>query len=545
MTASRPGQRRRPSTLARAGVGLAAAATLLVACSSGDGAASSSASDTPRRGGALKIGVAGDPGCLDPQQNGNASSINISRQVVDSLTDLDPQTGATAPWLATSWTVNPDATQFTFTLRDGVTFSDGSPLTAEVVKKNFDTVVTLGAATSLVTGYLAGYQGTTALDAHTVRVDFKQPNAGFLQATSVVQLGILSAGTVAKSAAERCQAGNLVGTGPFVLESYTANQSALLNRRAGYAWPSEVSRHRDEAYLDSVEFDIVSEASVRTGALQSGQLDAVTDVQPDDEASFGSGGFSLLARANPGVVNTLFPKPTSAFAADPVIRKAIQTGLDRSQLTAVLSGSYQPATSVLAKTTPGYKDEQPALKSDPAAAGKLLDDAGWAKGGDGIRAKDGRRLSLDVVFISSVVTNQSVLAVVQQQLKDLGIELKLRPLAVADYLKAAQDPTVNFTFGNFTRPDLDILRSAFSSAAATSPKLTDDALEQLYVRARSTADATARAAIGAEIQDRLIAGAYAIPVYELSQVAAHSGAVRGLRFESSSRLVFYDTWLDR
>ncbi|GAA1016694.1 peptide ABC transporter permease [Acrocarpospora pleiomorpha] len=543
LTASRLQKRRRPPAVVISGVALAAA-TVLAACAPGGGAASGG-SATPRQAGTLKIGLSGDPGCLDPQQNGNASSINISRQLVDSLTYLDPDTGTIEPWLASSWTVNENATQFTFTLRDGVTFSDGSGVTAAVVKENLDTVVKLGAATSLVTGYLGGYEKTTVLDDHTVRVDFSQPNAGFLQATSVVQLGILSAGTVAKTAEQRCQADGLVGSGPFVLKSYTPNQSAVLTRRPGYAWPSAVARHGGEAHLDSIEFHIVSEASVRTGSLRSGQLDAITDVQPDDEATLKSGGFTILARANPGVVNTLFPKPTSEFAADATIREAIQIGLDRAQLTSVLSGSYQPATSVLAKTTPGYKDGQGALKSDPAAAGKLLDDAGWVKGGDGIRVKNGKRLSPDVVYISTVVTNQSVLEVVQQQLKDLGVELKLRPLAVADYLKAAQDPKVNFTFGNFTRPDLDVLRSAFSSTAAVTAKETSDSLEKLYVEEQSAADTAARNGIGGEIQDQLIENAYAIPVYELSQVAAVSAAVQGLGFESSSRLIFYDTWLGK
>src|ERR1700704_5838230 len=85
------------------------------------------------------------PPCLDPQQVGLNASLNIGRQLVDSLIDQDPQSGEFKPWLAESWQVNDTATSFTFKLRQGATFSDGTPVDASAVKNNFDAVVKLGA----------------------------------------------------------------------------------------------------------------------------------------------------------------------------------------------------------------------------------------------------------------------------------------------------------------------------------------------------------------------------------------------------------------
>src|SRR3954451_17784871 len=125
-----------------------AAALLLTACGGGGGdTATGGAADpgAPQPGGTLRFAVGSDAGCVDPQQVGSNDTIYSVRQLVDSLTDQDPATGKIVPWLARSWKVSPDARSFTFHLRPGVTFSDGTPLTAEVVKANFDAIPKLGA----------------------------------------------------------------------------------------------------------------------------------------------------------------------------------------------------------------------------------------------------------------------------------------------------------------------------------------------------------------------------------------------------------------
>ena len=111
---------------------------------------------TPQYGGILKVALDGDPACVDPQQPGNNTALNIGRQITDSLTDQDPETGNIVPWLATSWKAEEDNRRFTFVLRDGATFSDGSKLDADAVKANFDGIVKMGARASLASTYLAG-----------------------------------------------------------------------------------------------------------------------------------------------------------------------------------------------------------------------------------------------------------------------------------------------------------------------------------------------------------------------------------------------------
>lgn len=537
-----------PSRIRRSAIAsasLVTAAVLLSSCSSTEPTAQPTTSASPEAGGAISIGVSADPVCLDPQQNGNAASINISRQVVDSLVDLDPDTGEVVPWLAESWTASEDATSFEFVLREGVTFSDGTPLTAQIVADNLDTVVTLGAATSLVTGYLSGYEGSTALDERTVRVEFSKPSAGFLPTAAVVQLGIVAPATLALSAEERCAAENIVGTGPFVYETYTQNESTTLVRRDGYDWTTARAAHEGDAYLESVTYQVIGEASVRVGSLQSQQLTAITDVQPSDEETLTASGFAVISRANPGVVNTLYPRATNPLTADEAVRTAVQLGIDRAELASVLSESYAAASGVLATSTPGFLDLSAQLAHDPAEAVDVLENAGWNTGEDGIRVKDGQRLALDVVYINSVVSNQTVLELVQQQLKEVGIDLELRPLSVADYLEAVKSPELAFSFGNFTRPELDVLSTTFGGADTNPARFADDELTELFTQLQRETDPAQRNAVGDDIQSLIVDKAYGVPVYQLAQVAATSADLHDVSFDSSSRLFLYDAWLSR
>ncbi|SHN27821.1 ABC transporter substrate-binding protein [Cryptosporangium aurantiacum] len=524
---------------------LAATVAVTVAgCSSSD--ESTADAGPPQSGGTLKFALAVDPTCLDPQQFGLNASLNVSRQIVDSLTDQDPKTGEIKPWLAESWKVNEAATSFTFTLRTGATFSDGTPVDAAAVKTNFDAIVKLGAKAQLAGPYLAGYKSATVVDPQTVRVDFAAPSAQFLQATSTMSLGLLSASTATKTPEQRCQ-GDLIGSGPFVLEKYTPNQGVTLTRRKGYAWPSSLAEHKGEAYLEAIEYKIVPESGVRTGTLQSGQIDGATDIPPQDEARFEGNGFQLLVRGNPGIPFNLAPNTAKPILGDEQVRLAIQKALNRDEIVqTALSDKYQVATGSLAKSTPGWSDQSAALKFDQDGAKKILDAAGWAPGPGGIRQKSGQKLSVDVVYNLAFPPSQTILELAQQQLKAVGVELRLRQLTTGEITAAQASGDFDFLWYNVTRADPDILRTSFSTKYQNRSRLKPGPLDTVLDQQVATLDDAKRKQLVAEAQKLIITDhAYQIPIVELSQVLGLSDKVHGLRFEASSRLSFYDTWLSK
>ncbi|NUT99167.1 MAG: ABC transporter substrate-binding protein, partial [Saccharothrix sp.] len=252
---------------ARRAVLMAAVAVAAVACSSSAGEDKVRPQEQPKSGGTLTFATDADPGCLDPHQSPTAASQLVTRGVVDSLVAQDPKTLALKPWLAESWTATPDATSFTFTLRTGVTFSDGTPFDAEAVKANFDRIVNPATKSLLAASLLAGYDGTTVADPRTVTVKFKAPNASFPQAASTAFLGMQSPKVFEAGPEAVCR--KPVGSGPFVAAERQPQASITLSKRADYNWGPETTEHKGAPYLDQVVINIVPENGVRMGSLRT------------------------------------------------------------------------------------------------------------------------------------------------------------------------------------------------------------------------------------------------------------------------------------
>ncbi|MCX4759430.1 ABC transporter substrate-binding protein [Streptomyces sp. NBC_01275] len=517
---------------------------LLTACGSGgDDSGAGSGTGQARSGGALTFAVGSDAGCVDPQQVGSNDTIYSLRQVVDSLTDQDPRTGKIVPWLAKSWDISSDTTTFTFHLRSGVTFSDGTKLTAQVVKDNFDAVPKLGALGTLAEGYLSGVDSTSVVDPLTVRVTFKQPNAQFLQATSTHSLGIESSASAKRTPQQKCSQG-VVGSGPFVLKGYVQNQSITLAKRAGYAWGSSLWSKKGEAYLDKLVFKVVPEAGVRVGSLQSGQVDAISSVGKANEAALGGGQVSLERRANPGAVFNLGLNNSRPVLKDAKVRQAILFAIDRQQIAdTVFPTGTQPATSILAHTTPDYEDLGTDLAFDAAKAKSLLDAAGWKAGSDGIRSKGGARMSLTVKWFANSATNQPALELIQQQLKAVGIDVVLKQLQISQIAQVQQSGDFDALWGNLTRADPDILRTLYSTRLANAYHLPTSPLDSLLTEQAATTDTAKRKQLAVEAQQLIVRNAYVVPVVELQTQLGVSKKVHNLDFEASSRIQLHDTWI--
>ncbi|SIS22630.1 peptide/nickel transport system substrate-binding protein [Williamsia sterculiae] len=520
---------------------------LVASACGGGGAGGGDNSGPPQTGGTLRYGLSQAPTCADPAQAGTNQTIYLTRQVVDSLTDQDPKTGAIVPWLAQRWEVSPDATQFTFHLRPGVTFSDGTPVDAAAVRSTFDAITkTLGLVKApLGASYLSGYTGTTVVDPLTARVSFSGPNAQFLQASSTPQLGILAAKTNAETVEQRCQ-GPVIGSGPFVYTDYQQDRSAKLKKRTGYTWSSPAFAHSGEAYLDGIDFTVVPESGVRTGSIASDQLDTISDALPQDAAQITGAGGSVLTTPNPGVPFGLQLNVTRGPLVDPAVRKALVPAINRQELVdTVLGPDFKPATGVLASKTPGYT-KLSGVRFDASAAAAQLQAAGWVPGADGIRVKNGARLKFAVLYSAVFAGNQAVLELVQQQLKKVGVDLALDLTSNAEFTARQNSGDYDSIYGNVTRADGDILRSLFSVTQRNlSHSAAIPALEQAFAGELATVDTTKRNALLATAQQQLLDNGFYVPTIELSQAIGAGPKAHGVRFDASARLQFHDTWLSK
>ncbi|WP_019926101.1 ABC transporter substrate-binding protein [Nocardia sp. BMG111209] len=509
---------------------------------------------TPVAGGTLRFGVLDAPANLDPHSGSSYPESLITSNVTDKLIYQNPKTGALEPWLAKSWEYNDTLTQFTFHLRDDVTFSDGTKFTADSVKENFDLLGRGDKALGVVpvTAYWVGYRNTDVLDPLTVRVSFDRPSAGFPQALSLYFSGIVGHSTLLLPKEQRSLAQNVVGTGPFTLGEHVYQQKTVLKKRPGYHWAPASLKHNGEAYLDTVEIDVIPEAGVRTGALRAGTVDAILDVNNTDEAPLSAQGYRIVPQLIPGRDISLDLKTDRFPTDDAAVRQAVRLGWSRDALVkTVLTSSYKVSTSVVSQRVPGYVDFSADLREDQGRAEQLLEADGWHKGSDGIRVKDGRRLQLDLLGIDNLVNNKPAYQLIQQDLRKIGIDLQLNVLPIPDYTAAStQQGRWNIQVANQSRADIAVLEQMYSPQYGNIAKLTpgtpvaDEAIAKLSALSR-TLDPGLRAKAAEEAQRFLLdEQVLTVPVYNPAQVTAVSPKVHNVGYEAQSRNVFYDTWID-
>lgn len=541
----------RPAARVLSGVVAVAVAATLTACASG--AASNdpqAAAGDPVTGGTLTYLEHQTYTNLYPPQAGFYPNGGLVNNIAARLTWQNPETLEIEPWIATEWTVNDDATEYTFDIRDDVTFSDGTPLDAAAVAKNFDTYGLGDEGRGLtVSEAINNYASSEVVDDDTVTFRFSAPAPGFLQATSTINSGLLSPDTLDLTL-EEFGAGNatdIVGAGPFVITDEKLGTELTLEAREDYDWAPPSFEHQGRAYLDEIHLIVTPEDSVRIGSLLAGQADYIRYVQAFDEERVASGGFELHAPQTRGVNNSLSLRFTNPLLSDIRVRQALVAGVNAQEVVdTIFTDNYPVATSALSSSAVGYKDESEFYAYDPDRSSELLDEAGWAPGDDGIREKGGERLSLTVYEAAPQPLSKQTLELVAQQLKEIGIELNVKSADAGTYAEDIKDPLKTPLYHSMVgRADLDVIKSQFHTKNR-DVLLSDDAeLDALLETVASTPDPDARIAASQAVQDYLAEQAYVIPLFEEPQVYGTAPYVHGVEYESVGRPLFYDVWLDK
>ncbi|WP_313478293.1 ABC transporter substrate-binding protein [Microbacterium sp.] len=488
-------------------------------------------------------------GHMDPQTSQLDVSGMVQRQVLDSLVFQEAD-GSFSPWLAKSWEVSDDGRTYTFDLRDDVTFSDGTPFDAAAVKANFDRIVDPATKSAQAASMLGGelYAGTEVTGEHTIEVSFTQPYAPFLQAASTAQLGFWSP-KVLETSADQLAAGGpdvTVGTGPFVLSEYTADQEIVYTRNDDYAWGPDGAQ---APKIQTLRVELLPEASVRAGVLSSGEADVATQLPPNVVADLGDD-IAVTAKEYPGLPYSLFLNEKHGVFADQKVRQAFSLAIDiDAAVEEIFFGEFPRAWSILGPTTPGYDASlEGTWAFDADRANALLDEAGWTeRGADGIRMKDGERLSARWIAWTPISDDRTALAnAIQSDLKDVGFEIVREKLEPAAYNEQYGPKTYDITDWDFSGVDADLLRShlgtdGFQNASQVSDPAVDDLLE----RGLSTSDTGERAEIYTELQQWNAEHVAIVPLYVSSLITGSASTVQGLAYDLYGRPLFYDASVSR
>ncbi len=531
---------------------LLSGALLLSACSSGESTAP--ADGNPVSGGNLTWGIETEPSTLNPHLNGQDKVKLVLRNTFESLLSRKDD-GGYVPWLADSYDVSADGTAYTFKLRQGVTFTDGTAFNAAAVIKNFERLKDPAYSSGTAAGPISNLDTAAAVDQYTVQLRLKSPYSPFLDYIAGVE--IISPAAFESS---DLKAGGpaVAGTGPFVLDRYAKGQEIHFVKNEKYNSAPKDASHQGPAYLDTVTYRILPESSVRLGALTSGQVDVIEGVSGNDaEVLRSNPDFNYATALNTGTPYSLFLNVENGPTKELAVRKALTESLD---IDAVIKSVYKDqrtrAWGITSPIDPDYYDPtvEGSYQPDTEKANKRLDDAGWGtRDAEGFRTKDGKRLTIEVVQAQATVRDQRdvLLQALQAQAKqNAGIDLKISFVDAGTYTDRRK--TGNFgSIANSNTPadgvDIEFhwypvnAGGSINYSRASDPKLS----EWLKAASATTDKATRKSNYSALQKFAITEQAYAIPLYEPEDQVASAKYVHGTSFRPFRQLPenAYNIWL--
>lgn len=461
----------------RGGRALAAAATALAvlalgAC--GGGSTEGDSDDTPAGGGTLKLGVIGSPPGQAAAATGWGATNLFTQAAYDSLLTENVD-GSIGPHLATEWTYDATKTTLTLTLREGVTFTDGTPLDAAAVAANLNRLKTYP---SEVASLVTGFKTVTAVDPTTVKIELTTPDPALLNKLAQ-NVGAVESPKHFDAPDEKTRP---VGSGPYVLDpARTVIGSSYVYKKNPDYWA------KDRQHYDELVLNVYATAQTQVNAVQARQVDVTGLINNDGldrvKASgytttgveLNWGGFIIQDRAG-----TIVPA-----LGDVRVRQAINHAVDRATLlkSGSTKGLGSVTTQIFAKSSPAY---DPALDErypfDPAKAKQLLAEAGYPRG-----------FSLKTPMFPIGIN--ATYDLVKQMLADVGIVVEYETIPLQEAIAAATAPRygmVLFTLGALSVwEDYSLSvdpKAAFNPFRTTDPKV--EALAQ-RIRAGSASDAAA------------------------------------------------------
>ncbi|WP_019181444.1 ABC transporter substrate-binding protein [Microbacterium yannicii] len=373
---------------------VAIGAVVLTACASQreEGGGTEEASDVDST---FIFASSGDIAGLDPAMANDGETFRVSRQIFEGLVGVEPGTADPAPGLAESWEQSEDGLSYTFQLKEGVTFHDGTDFNAEAVCFNFDRInnfTGLAATESLsyywgklMRGYAETgtsiYGGCEATSDTEATITLTQPFAGFIPALSLPSFAIQSptaleeynadevGGTAEAPVLSEYAQAHPVGTGPFKFDDWAPGETVTLSAYEDY-WG-------EQGAVQEVIFQVIGETTARRQALESGSIDGYDLVAPADLASLEEAGFNLVNRDPFNILYLAMNQAVPALA-DIRVRQAIAHAVDKEQLvTQVLPEGTEVAREFMPPAVIGWNEDVTTYEYDPEAAQALLAEAGY------------------------------------------------------------------------------------------------------------------------------------------------------------------------
>jgi len=500
------------------------------------------------RGGVMTYGRYADSLFLDPVLNDANVDIWILSNLYDTLLQPTEDGKGVKPGLASEWKVSEDGASVMLTLRDGIKFSDGSPILPSDVAWSLKRAAKPdnGAWTSL----LASVEDVMGEGEHAVTVKLKHPDPAILAALTVFNAAIMpqklfeaAAGT---TDAEKAQefAKKPVGSGPFVLESWERGSVMKLVKNPHYWEKGEDGQPLP--YLDGVTFEVLPDDATRILKLQSGEIDGAELIPYSRVAEL---------KSADGIAMEMFPSTRVQYItmnvrpevkgvknplADPKVREALNYAANKQAIIQIVTqGVGTPMTSFMSTATPLHTGDAPLFPVDPAKAKALLAEAGYPDG-----------FSTSMLVLAGSQDEIGIGTALQQMWAQVGVKLELQQvdnasrtdqyragtflMRVAAWTNDISDPSQITSYFAYS-PTIDALHSGWKS----------EEVDKTFEASQREMDPAKRAAQYAAIQATYNATGPIVPLYETPYPVALRTSVNGFVQIPLGNNIFVRTWLDQ
>jgi peptide/nickel transport system substrate-binding protein len=486
----------------------------------------------------LIVGQIAEPGSLDPHAVTALNDFRILVNVYDGLVRYEDGTLEPEPALAESWEISDDGLTYTFRLREGVRFHDGSPFNAEAVKFNFDRMLDEShpfhdTGPFPLAFFFQAVDTVTAEDDTTVAFRLKEPYAPFLSNLAYPTGLIVSPSAVAEHGQDYGR--HPSGTGPFKLESWDSNTSVVVTRNEDY-WDGAPP-------LEAVVYRPITDANTRVAEMLSGGIDLMVEVPPDSLARFREDdAFRVHEQAGPHLWFLILNAGEGPFA-DKRVRQAVNYAIDK---TALVEDVLQGTAEVAAGPTPpafawAYNESLEPYPYDPDRARELLAQAG-AEGAElTFYVTEGGSGMLDPVAMGTAI---------QADLARVGLKVTIETYEWNTFLgevnpglegKADMAEMAWMTNDPDTLPYLALRTDAFPDKGGfNSGYYSNRKVDALLEQARTSTDQDERAELYKEMQEIVREDAPWVFVANWKQNAVSAAAVEGFSLQPSFFLVLRD-----
>ena len=434
--------------------------------------------------------------------------------------------------LAEDWTISEDGRVYTFNIRDNVLFSDGTPCDANAILANFNAIIEnkdrhtwLEMMNLLV--------GVSAPDEDTLVIELSEPYYPMLTELSCIRPFAMISPECMIDGSTKDGVNGYIGTGPYVLTDFVTDEYAVFERNENYWGEAPAIR--------KITVKVIPDNQTRIMALESGEIDLIFGknmIDADAISQYLDSEQLTVGLSDPTSTRHIVLNTTHEILGDLAVRQALQHATNRQAISdGIFYGLEQPADTLYASTIPYCDVELEPYAYDAKEAARILDEAGWVMGSDGIREKDGVKLQLDLLYNSDSVTEKTISEYLQSEYLKLGISMNIHgeeEQSYRDNMKAGNfDMVFNICWGMPYDPQssLAAMRAPVYGDYAAQQGLEDKAqIDEAITNILTSTDEVQRQELYDFVLTRLHEDAVYIPLTYECNKALYTSELQGVHF---------------